>query len=88
MLILSRSPGETVQMQDILVTVVSVQSDYVEIRVDAGEHSRVYTLGKHERRELAPDIACVFVEQVGNRARMGIEHPSHVAPRRGEHGDE
>ena len=86
MLILSREIGEAVVINDVVVTVVRIDDDYLEISLvkATGGKSRVAVLPRQQSVDICYDAQVVFVGAKGTKARLGFEVPVEVTIQRRE----
>ena len=80
MLVMSREVGESVVIEDVVMTLARVGDRYAEVslrKVTGGKKS-ILTLPHNERKAICYNVEVVFIEVKGEKARFGFEHPTDV----------
>ena len=90
MLVLSREPGESIVIEDVLFTLIRVSEQYLEASLVkmAGGKSTTLTLPQNEGVDICYDVQVVFISAKGTNVRLGFEIPDHVTITRREMLDE
>jgi len=86
MLVLSRQVGETVVIEDVVVTVIRVAEGYVEASLAkmSGGKATIVTLPQNEYVDICYEARVVYLFAKGPKVRLGFELPRWTAIRRGE----
>ncbi len=86
MLVLSREIGESVVIEDVVLTLVSVSEKYVEVSLVkmSGGKVTMATLPHDQTVEICYDVEVVVVNTKGPKVRLGFETPDDLTIRRGE----
>jgi sRNA-binding carbon storage regulator CsrA len=80
MLLLSRTAGQAVVIEDVELTVVRIAPEYIELclRKMTGGKATVLTVPHNRRVEICYDVQLVFVTTDGVKARIGFEAPENI----------
>jgi sRNA-binding carbon storage regulator CsrA len=80
MLLLSRTAGQAVVIEDVELTVVRVAPEYIEIclRKLTGGKAAVLTVPHNRGVEICYDVQLVFVATDGVLARIGFEAAENI----------
>lgn len=90
MLVLSREIGESLVIEDVALTLVTVGGRYAEVSLVklAGGKTIVVALPYGEYVDICYDARVVLIRAEGTKARLGFEAPEGVLIRRRELIDE
>ena len=80
MSILSREVGESVAIEDVVLTLARVGNGYAEVSPGkcAGGKKTILTLPHRERKTICYNVEVVLVAVEGKKVRFGCEHPPEV----------
>ena len=81
MLVLSRTAGESLLINDeLLRTVIVVGRDFIEIVITppTSEKQRPMTLGVNQRMDLPYEVSIIVIRIADGKVRLGIDYPKDV----------
>ncbi|HUG18843.1 MAG TPA: hypothetical protein VMM56_07675 [Planctomycetaceae bacterium] len=80
MLVLSREIGQSIVIEDVLLTLLRIDEEYVEFSLTklTGGKPKIVTLPHREQIEICYEVQVALIQIKGSRARFGFEYPPEV----------